>query len=144
MTKVLRQTDLSSVKMVMGHNRLITNGLSDNQPVLRDPLCVMHIVIIVNHDELWPTLKTERKQKIYKEIIAAIAAENLENGVAVEIVSEKILTKCRGVVAFAIALPRLGKLCFLKKWQSLQRQDRRRRLFHFRKVSADRARVYRY
>ena len=43
--------------VVMGHSRLITNGLADNQPVVRDGIGVLHNGIIVNEVELW-------KQKI--------------------------------------------------------------------------------
>ena len=37
---------------VLGHSRLITNGLSDNQPVVRGGICVIHNGIIVNDAEI--------------------------------------------------------------------------------------------
>jgi len=35
--------------MVMGHSRLITNGLEDNQPVVRDDVCVFHNGIVIRY-----------------------------------------------------------------------------------------------
>ena len=58
---------------VMGHSRLITNGLADNQPVYRDGVCVIHNGIVVNHDALWEQISKNRLQEIDTEIIAAIA-----------------------------------------------------------------------
>lgn len=61
-------------QFVMGHSRLVTNGLSDNQPVYRNSVCVIHNGIVVNHESLWKSIGMERKQEIDTEIIAAIAA----------------------------------------------------------------------
>ena len=40
----------------MGHSRLITNGLSDNQPVVRDGLVLIHNGIVVNDDQVWSNI----------------------------------------------------------------------------------------
>lgn len=104
---------------IMGHSRLITNGLADNQPVYRDSVCVIHNGIIVNHDSLWERIGKERKQEIDTEIIAAIAALAIENGEPVEEISKKVVSQCEGVVACALALPRLGKLCLFSNNGSL-------------------------
>src|SRR5215218_8866019 len=47
-SKLLKEVHPASGSLVMGHSRLITNGLLDNQPVLRDGICVLHNGIIVN------------------------------------------------------------------------------------------------
>src|SRR5688572_23089748 len=39
-------------KIVLGHSRLITNGLSDNQPGVRDDVFVIHNGIVVNDEEV--------------------------------------------------------------------------------------------
>ena len=71
-SKLLTETTLSKTRFVMGHSRLITNGLLDNQPVIRGQVSVLHNGIIVNHDELWSSIKENRKYKIDTEIIAAL------------------------------------------------------------------------
>jgi hypothetical protein len=95
---------------VFGHSRLITNGLLDNQPVVRDDVCVIHNGIIVNDLDIWGEIKSERKLEIDSEVIAAIAAQHLEdpNG-NLEELPAKVLKLCIGVVACAIILPKLGK-----------------------------------
>lgn len=103
----------------MGHSRLITNGLEDNQPVFRDSVCVLHNGIVVNHASLWSSLKRSQNQEIDTEIIAAITAEALENGEPVERISEQVLSRCEGVVACALALPKLGRLCLFSNNGSL-------------------------
>jgi glucosamine--fructose-6-phosphate aminotransferase (isomerizing) len=104
---------------IMGHSRLITNGLADNQPVYRDSVCVIHNGIVVNHDSLWACVGKERRQEIDTEIIAAIAARAMENGEPVEAISGKVTSLCDGVVACALALPQLGKLCLFSNNGSL-------------------------
>ncbi|AOT09696.1 glucosamine 6-phosphate synthetase [Pseudoalteromonas luteoviolacea] len=107
--KLLKQVKLNNSKLALGHSRLITNGLSDNQPVMRDDIIAIHNGIIVNDNELWPELSVERKQQIDSEVIIGIALECLDNGVALEDIPKEILSKCKGVVASAILFPKLGK-----------------------------------
>ena len=49
-TRLVPQVNLRQSKVVLGHSRLITNGISDNQPVVRDNVCVLHNGIVVNHE----------------------------------------------------------------------------------------------
>lgn len=118
-TSLLKKVNPSSTSFVMGHSRLITNGLADNQPVYRDSVCVIHNGIVVNHESLWKTIDKERKQEIDTEIIAAIAASALEDGESVDEIAKKVTSQCEGVVACALALPRLGKLCLFSNNGSL-------------------------
>jgi glucosamine--fructose-6-phosphate aminotransferase (isomerizing) len=106
-------------KFVMGHSRLITNGLDDNQPVLRDEICVIHNGIVVNHEEIWAKIGKVRELQIDTEVIPAIAAAHLEAGGAVEDIPARVLELCKGVVACAMALPRLGKLLLFSNNGSL-------------------------
>lgn len=97
-------------KMVFGHSRLITNGLSDNQPVVRDDICVIHNGIIVNDADVWGLIKPTRKLEIDSEVIAAITEQYLEESPHdLEGIVERILFLCKGVIACAIVLPKLGK-----------------------------------
>lgn len=119
MRKLLRKFSVPKTRFVMGHSRLITNGLSDNQPVVRDGIIVIHNGIIVNHDDIWPTLKKQRQLQVDSEIIAAIAADHLEAGGTVEDIAAKVLGSCKGVIACAMAIPRLGKLVLFSNNGSL-------------------------
>jgi predicted glutamine amidotransferase len=118
-TSLLKTVNPHPSPFVMGHSRLITNGLSDNQPVYRDSVCVIHNGIVVNHESLWKVVGKERKQEIDTEIVAAIAARTLEDGEPVDAIAANVISSCEGVVACALALPRLGKLCLFSNNGSL-------------------------
>jgi glucosamine--fructose-6-phosphate aminotransferase (isomerizing) len=104
---------------IMGHSRLITNGLSDNQPVYRESSCVVHNGIVVNCQALWSEINKTQSQEIDTEIIAAIAVDFLEKGGKADEVPEEVLRLCKGVVACAISFPKLGKLCLFSNNGSL-------------------------
>jgi len=105
--------------IVLGHSRLITNGLSDNQPVIRDNIFVLHNGIIVNEGEIWESLSIERKYKIDSEVINAIAIEHLKQNKPIESLSDVILEKCKGVVSCALVIQDLGKLILFSNNGSL-------------------------
>ena len=51
--KLLQKVNPYESPVVLGHSRLITNGLGDNQPVIRGNICVIHNGIIVNEEDVW-------------------------------------------------------------------------------------------
>ncbi|MFA5849804.1 MAG: hypothetical protein WC833_07965 [Bacteroidales bacterium] len=118
-TKLIPQVNLRHSTVILGHSRLITNGLSDNQPVVRDNVCVLHNGIVVNYESVWKVLKKKRELDIDTEVIAAIAAEHIEDGLDLELLPKRVLELCQGVVSCAIALPGLGKLCLFSNNGSL-------------------------
>ena len=77
--KLLKKVQPYESRIVLGHSRLITNGLGDNQPVVRDNICVIHNGIIVNEEEVWDNISIKRRLKIDSETIVAIASEHLAN-----------------------------------------------------------------
>lgn len=116
---LLKNVKVAGTGFLMGHSRLITNGLTDNQPVYRDDVCVIHNGILVNHDALWAHSGRTRHLEIDTEIISVIAADHLERGGSVQGIAERVLGLCEGVVACALALPKLGKLCLFSNNGSL-------------------------
>ncbi len=117
--RLLRKVKPYDSQIVLGHSRLITNGLSDNQPVIRDNVFVLHNGIIVNEEEIWKNLTVERKFQIDSEVIAAIALEHLKNGYPIETLADVILKKCKGVVSCAMLIQNLGKLILFSNNGSL-------------------------
>lgn len=107
--KLTKMAKLGRSKVVFGHSRLITNGLSDNQPVVRNGISAIHNGIIVNEEEVWPQLKVDRKLKIDSELIVAVAEECLSEGVDIADIPEKILSLCKGTIACALFFSKLGK-----------------------------------
>ena len=78
--KLLKNVRLGQTHFVLGHSRLITNGLLDNQPIVRDGTVVIHNGIVTNHDEIWETLPLERQFEVDSEIINALAIQHLADG----------------------------------------------------------------
>ena len=105
--------------LVMGHSRLITNGLADNQPVVYEDICVIHNGIIVNHTAVWEQIDKPRKLEIDSEVIAAIFSSSLSTDSALNEIPGRVLDLCEGTVACAVAIPRLGKLCLFSNNGSL-------------------------
>jgi len=108
--QLLSRTNISDSSLALGHSRLITNGLGDNQPVVRGDVFVIHNGIIVNHEELWAQLQLERKQEIDTEIIVAIVEKHVKETGGLDAISSKVLSVCKGVVATAIGVPSIGKM----------------------------------
>lgn len=117
--KLMRRVRIGASHLAMGHSRLITNGLADNQPVVRDGVIVIHNGIIVNHEEIWPTLHRERELQVDTEVIAAIAADHLEAGGLVKDIGREVLARCKGTISCALAIPNLGKLLLFSNNGSL-------------------------
>lgn len=117
--RLLREVNICDSNIVMGHSRLITNGLTDNQPVVREDICVLHNGIVVNHETIWEKIDRVRKLQVDTEVIPAIAATHLEQGGLIEDIPRAVLEMCKGVVACSLALPRLGKLCLFSNNGSL-------------------------
>lgn len=105
--------------VVVGHSRLITNGLVDNQPVLRDGVAVFHNGIIVNDAVLWESLDRPRLQQIDTEVIAALVAQSLKRGSPPKRAGQDVLEACVGVVACAMVIPSAGALALFSNNGSL-------------------------
>ena len=117
--KLLNKINPYNHKLVLGHSRLITNGLSDNQPVIRKNICAIHNGIIVNEKEVWDKLTVDRKYLIDSEVIVAIAEEHLKDNGEISDLSNKVLSLTRGVVACAMLLAEHGKLILFSNNGSL-------------------------
>lgn len=117
--KLLNLVKPNSTKVVLGHSRLITNSLNDNQPVIRNDILVIHNGIILNDEAIWNELNLTAQSDLDTEVIAGIVEKKLAEGLELKNISEEILAKCAGVVAAAIALPKLGKLILFSNNGSL-------------------------
>lgn len=105
--------------LFFGHSRLVTNGTSDNQPVLREQIIVLHNGIIVNERAIWAELGKSPQLTVDTEVLPAIIASHLETGGTVETIAERVLGIAEGVVACAALIPNLGKLVLFSNNGSL-------------------------
>jgi glutamine---fructose-6-phosphate transaminase (isomerizing) len=95
--------------IVIGHSRLVTNGLNDNQPVVRDQLVLIHNGIIVNEDEIWSKVQVSRQFEIDSEAILAVTIDHLKGSGSLDTLTEKIFSTCRGAISAVLLLPEHGK-----------------------------------
>lgn len=107
--QLLKKEKKLQTQVVMGHSRLITNGLADNQPVVRDGFCLIHNGIIVNDEALWSELTIPRHFQIDSEIIIGLAIQHINEGGNLVNLAEKVLSQCKGTISCALALPGSGK-----------------------------------
>lgn len=117
--KLLKKVKPFKSNIILGHSRLITNGLQDNQPVIRDNICAIHNGIIVNENEIWSSLEVKRQYRIDSETIVAIAEQAIENNEDIRTIPDKVLSMCKGVVACALMLPNHGKILLFSNNGSL-------------------------
>ncbi len=117
--ELLGKADPSNSPVILGHSRLITNGLADNQPVVRDNVVLIHNGIVVNDEDVWKKISAERRFNIDSETIAAIAEEHLAETGCIDGVEGKIVSLCKGVIACAIVFPGMGKLMLFSNNGSL-------------------------
>jgi glucosamine--fructose-6-phosphate aminotransferase (isomerizing) len=117
--RLLQKQGKISTDFVMGHSRLITNGLGDNQPVVRGGIVVIHNGIIVNDEAIWQDLPIERSLQIDSEAIVGLALHHQAQGLDLKDLPRSILKKCEGTVSAALAIPNLGKVCLFSNNGSL-------------------------
>lgn len=117
--KLLSEVRIGKSTAVFGHSRLITNGFTNNQPVVREGVLVLHNGIVVNHEKLWDKINRKPELEIDTEIIAGIVANEIERGTKYALIPRRVLELCEGVVACAMALPRFGKILLFSNDGSL-------------------------
>ena len=117
--KLLNEFNPYDSNIILGHSRLITNGLHDNQPVIRNDIGVIHNGIITNEKQVWEKLKSQKKYKIDSEVIIAIVEEHLLNNNPIETIKEKVLSMCEGSISCALFLKNLGKVILFSNTGSL-------------------------
>ncbi len=123
-SKLVKRVPLSRRQQFFGHSRLITTGMTDNQPVVRGRVVVIHNGIVVNHEALWTDTGLTRHHEIDTEIIAALIESHLDAGSSLEDASREVLETCKGVVACAVAVPSMGQLVLFSNNGSLYMGDK--------------------
>ena len=106
---LLKKYSKINTQIIMGHSRLITNGLSDNQPVIREGIGVIHNGIIVNEEEVWENIDIEKKYQIDSEAINGIVINHLLKKGEIKDIPEKVLNNCKGTISCAVIIPESGK-----------------------------------
>ena len=91
-TKLIQKIDLNSIKLCLGIGRLITNDNSENQPFLKDGVCIFHKGIIVNDKEIFKAENIKRTSKLDTEVFYAMAIKDKKQ-LNMEVFQKKILSR---------------------------------------------------
>jgi glucosamine--fructose-6-phosphate aminotransferase (isomerizing) len=117
--KLFNNSKIPKTSFAFGHSRLITNGLLDNQPIVKENVIVIHNGIIVNVEEIWKNVQTDRMLEVDSEIIIALSQQHLLDGKSLETLPDFIFNSCVGTISSAIVFPDLGKMCLISNNGSL-------------------------
>jgi glutamine---fructose-6-phosphate transaminase (isomerizing) len=118
-TRLLKEADLTDVTFAAGHSRLATNGVGDNQPIVKDGMVTIHNGIICNVDDLWKDREGRREFTVDSEIIPVILAEEMAKGGSLEEASKSLFEQCEGVICAAVLVPASGELFLVSNNGSL-------------------------
>ena len=117
--QTLKKKPIGVTPVFLGHSRLITNGHSDNQPVEREGVFVIHNGIVLNTQQIWDFIGEEPRLEIDSEVIPALANFYLDSGHGFTELPDLILDKCIGVVSAVLVFPKLGKIMLFSNNGSL-------------------------
>ena len=110
----------SNVNVAVGHTRLVTNGLQDNQPVQRDNCFVFHNGIITNYKQIWQQIPQQRYFEIDSEIIAALMINHLSDSTNdLTSFANNVLNVCKGSISSASLSTKLKALVLFSNTGSL-------------------------
>ena len=97
-------------KIVIGHSRLVTNSMVDNQPVFKHNISVIHNGIIVNFKNLFSEFKLKQDLKVDTEIIVELFNFFLNQNKDLKDVINLVLSVIEGSASCIVHLAKLGKL----------------------------------
>ena len=121
--KLLSEQRHLNTNILIGHSRLITNGLNDNQPVVRDGVSVIHNGIIVNSDKIWRNLDISRTLQIDTEAINGIVISHLKRNGDISEIANEVTSLCKGTISCILLLAKEGKLILFSNNGSLYKGE---------------------
>ena len=106
-------------KIVIGHSRLVTNSMIDNQPLLKNNISILHNGIITNFKELFNKHNLQQNLKIDTEIILELISHFLNKSKDLKIVIKSLLSLIEGSASCVVHLQEKGKLVLFSNNGSL-------------------------
>ena len=107
--KTLKNINKNS-KIIVGHSRLVTNSMIDNQPLLKHDISIIHNGIIVNFEKLFSEFKFKQDLKIDTEIIADLFNFFLNQSKDLKVIINSVLSVIKGTASCVVHLEKKGKL----------------------------------
>jgi glucosamine 6-phosphate synthetase-like amidotransferase/phosphosugar isomerase protein len=117
--KSIKKINLKNKKLIIGHSRLVTNSMNDNQPIYDNNICVFHNGIVTNYEKLFKKFNLKQKLEIDTEIINSLFDYALKKKNDLVSVVEFIKKEIEGSASCVIALPEIGKVVLFSNNGSL-------------------------
>lgn len=106
-------------QIVLGHSRLVTNGMHENQPVKIGDVVVFHNGIVTNADEIWSRVGIKRTMSIDTEVIAALIDHEISHSATLSDACLTALSECQGICNCIVFLPKTGDIALFSNNGSL-------------------------
>mgnify|MGYP001398101214 CR=1 FL=1 len=106
-------------KIVIGHSRLVTNSMVDNQPLLKHNISVIHNGIITNFEHLFREYGFKQNLKIDTEIILELINFFLNEDDDIELAINSTLSVIQGSASCVVHLLDKGKIILFSNNGSL-------------------------
>lgn len=116
--KSIKNININS-KIIIGHSRLVTNSMVDNQPLLKHNITVIHNGIIANFENLFIKYKFKQDLKIDTEIIVELINFFLSKDEDLKTVINSVLSVIEGSASCVVHLTEKGKLILFSNNGSL-------------------------
>lgn len=113
------KTKLNNTDFIVGHSRLATNDVHNNQPVIEDKTILFHNGIITNYKDVWSYLDEQPTSDLDSVVLAKLFNKMFYQGLSLDKIKDKIFSICEGVISAIIVLPLNNKVIFLSNNGSL-------------------------
>ena len=104
---------------IAGHSRLVTNDVSNNQPVVKDDLIVIHNGIITNYLEVWASIGLKPETELDSELIPVLFNHFKQSGLNDDDIVKEIFNVCEGVISAILIEPKANKVYLISNNGSL-------------------------
>ena len=111
--KLFAREEINDSHLIAGHSRLATNSISDNQPVVKNGVLLIHNGIVCNYQELYSRFGLTQHYEIDSEIIIDLYNMYLREGNSISEACTNTLLVCEGVVSAVIFDTNNDKIIFL-------------------------------
>ena len=131
LTRLVDKTALSGSTFIVGHNRLATNGVADNQPIVRAGAVTIHNGIVCNADALRSCRYEAKGFAVDTRTIPAIVAGEWAKSSCVRGVAESLFDQCEGGTSATVLISESGELLLLSNNGSLDTGRKKGLLLRF-------------
>ncbi len=127
--KISRKKFNNKSKITIGHSRLVTNSMVDNQPILKHDICVLHNGIITNFENLFEKYKFKQNYKIDTEIIPELFRFFLNKNQDLQNTINSVLKTIKGSASCVVHLIESGKIILFTNNGSLYKGEKNKNVY---------------